>query len=125
MTAQVWPGDGRPVQGSTEWECRNRFRRQPQRDRLRETLGQLWQREAERDVRKHGEPRPSGRVAVSFFTPSRDLARAHVDEGIEHRRPEMRARALRMLRPDGVPTYRVSLDGSGRLERTPPLDFGA
>jgi hypothetical protein len=58
-------------------------------------------------------PRPRALDAVP------EALRAALAGRIEARRPAMRARALRRIAPDGLPLYRVALDGSGRVEIAP------
>ncbi len=94
--------------------------------------GQLWQRFAERATVVELSDYPRNRAPIGArwrgLVDRRDrgplatetspgLIYQDVYSTLERRRPVMRARALTRLRADGAPLYRVSLDGSGRLER--------
>lgn len=73
--------------------------------------GQLWQREAARDVQAHGEPTPRrGRRAKSYYGDTSPLwTRNYFRDEIERRRPAMRAARAEL----------GALNGRRRLEPEP------
>ena len=94
------------IAASTKW--RNRVRRAVGNQAAPIPRGQLWQREAARDVQAHGEPRPvdalrliarGGTVEALASFPGE--ARRYIADGIERRRPAMRVTRAEIDALDG------------------------
>lgn len=77
------------IAASTKW--RNRVRRAVGNQAAPIPRGQLWQREAARDVQAHGEPRPFVPGHDILFVQYPTTCRTYVRGMIERRRPIMRA----------------------------------
>lgn len=114
------------IAASTKW--RNRVRRAVGNQAAPIPRGQLWQREAARDVQAHGEPRPvdalrliarGGTVEALASFPGE--ARRYIADGIERRRPAMRATRAELdaLRGAGPKPYRCEVCEEHGIDECP------
>ena len=93
----IWKVTGRPVSAWYLQRATDERRAEADARAALRTPGQLWQRLAELDVERHGEPKPSTarekirRLRERAHPLAPRPARLILDELVEHRRPAMRA----------------------------------
>lgn len=90
-----------PIWGSTKARARTGDHGCAGRETEHVVVGDLWEREAERDVQAHGEPAPrrGRRAATDDAVTSPIWARNHLRNEIERRRPAMRAARAELESP--------------------------